>query len=178
MKSICLFIAFSLCFAFGARAESVGTLSEQLGAILNTDAVTKLEKGTSARELIEEKYLKEHGVEKVDDDFQYVEYASDIPEADGTTIGTATPGAAQNFLLSVSDQYLKVDKDGTELNKKELEDVKLKIKGLMKKLRAAGAEFGFDSNGSSACGVNYTTLYVIDVEEKTIHEFIFVTGPC
>jgi hypothetical protein len=180
MKALIALLLVTVSFSASARgrSESIADLTARLSDAMGfDDSVTQLKKGSSARALIVQKYLKDRDLKKVDEDFQYEEMVTSIPESDGTTLGTATAGAAEAF---VADMIANMGfaKDGTDLSDATKAAMGKQAKQILERLEAAGAVFGFDSNGSGVCGVNYTTLYVIDVEEQTIHEFIFVSGPC
>ena len=177
---------FTLAFALNAsqamakgRTESISSMAAQLGQLLgNSESVTQLSKGSSARALIVQKYLKDNRLKKIDEDFSYTENVTSIQETDWDGRGTATLDAAQNFVSSVLNNQLNTDEQGFEISEKDLAKKEEQAMGLLERLEKAGAVFGYDANGSGVCGVNYTTLYVIDVLKKAIHEYVVVQGPC
>jgi hypothetical protein len=164
-------------FAKG-KHDSVASLAAQLGKVLESDSVTQLKPGRNARQLIEEKYMADRKINKLDEDFSFSANVDSIQSSDGDGLGTATLRAAQDFTAEMISNYLYTDKDGVELSKQELGAKIDKASNLLERLSRAGAAFGYDANGSGVCGVNYTTLYVIDLDEGAIHEYSFVGGPC
>lgn len=176
----------TLAFALNAsqalakgRTESISSLAAKLGKVLGDSLVeTNLKKGRTARALIEQKYLADNGLKELDEEFTFEEMVNEIQESDGSGRGTATLDAAQSFVISTIEQQLNTDKDGVELSSKQLNTLEEKATDLLQRLSDAGAEFGYDANGSGVCGMNFTTLYVIDVPQKTIHEYVVIHGPC
>lgn len=176
----------TLAFALSAsnasakgRTDSIASLAGQLGELLGADEiVTVLKKGKSARALVEQKYLQDNKVNELDEDFIYEELVTSIQESDGSTRGTATLDAAQAFTSWIISEYSSTDEEGNPLDKKEMAIKDQNAMDLLERLDAADAVFGFDSYGSGVCGMNFTTLSVIDVTKKTIHEFIVIKGPC
>lgn len=182
------FVTTLLTLAFAVNAsqasakgftESIASLAAQLGEVMSADEiVTVLRKGKTARELIEQKYLEDNKIKEVDEDFNYEELVTSIQESDGSTRGTATLDAAKAFTSWSISEYAGTDEEGNSLDKEEMAIKDQNAMDLLERLDAAGAIFGFDSYGSGVCGMNFTTLSVIDVIKKTIHEFIVIKGPC
>lgn len=176
-----LIVLGSLSAQAANRSENTGiaSLVKQLGTVMNNQPnVTQLKKGTTARQLIEEKYMVETKTDSIDpEDFQYEENATSIQSADGSAIGTATYEAALSLTSDMAAEYTQ-DKDGNALDRAAAAKMDAQITQVMAKLKAAGAVFGFNEFGSGVCGVSYATLYVIDVKNKVIYEFVWVSGPC
>lgn len=175
-------LAFTLAaipaFARPAKKEmtEVGKLSAVLAKVLDGQTVTELDKGTTAKSLIEQKYMKDNKLTKLDEDFEFTANAKSIQESDGSGMGTASLNAAKEFVQSKLSAWQ--DEDGTSLSGDALKKKQAKAAALLDRLDDEGAEFGYDSNGGGACGVNFTSLFVIDKKAKTIHEFLVVSGPC
>jgi len=176
-----LFVILSAVSAQAANQSSntgIATLVKELAVAMNNQPVVHtLKNGTTARALIEEDYMFQRNATQLDSDFQYVDMATSIDEADGSSVGTATFSAAKAVMQSMGVEFYR-DNEGNPLDKKLEAQLDAQIGFEMNKLAKAGAAFGFDNNGSGVCGVSYTTLYVIDVQNKVIYEFVFVSGPC
>jgi hypothetical protein len=160
-----------------AGSASIVSLSQQLAQVMNGEFIIQLTPGQPAKSLIEQKYLKEQKLDKLDADFHFSADVTSIEESDGSGVGTATEEAASDLAADLVVNFLGYE-NGVALPKATLDKKIEKVESLVKRLGQAGAKFGFDANGSGVCGVNYTTLLVIDVEAGAIHEFSAVSGPC
>ncbi len=172
-------LGFSSFASAATSSNNVAFLVNQLNStMMNVHMNTvSLEKGTTDYDLIKEKFVSERGEEDLEY-FEFEENVDSIQGSDGSSVGTATLNAATTYTLDMLSQYRPVDENDNELTPAQLVKRDANTARLLKQLAAAGAVFGFDSNGSGVCGVNFTSLLVIDVKNKVIYEFIFVYGEC
>ncbi|MBS1971036.1 MAG: hypothetical protein JSU04_12050 [Bdellovibrionales bacterium] len=154
-------------------ANNIETLVKALAKITDSGVYTyKLQKGTTARALIEEAYMKENKISQLDEDFEFSENVDSIEYADGNGYGTATETATLNAI------YGLLDASQPDLSKGDYNLITSQAETLLQKLSQEGAVFGYNAGGSGVCGVSYATIYVIDVKTKVIYELTFVSGAC
>jgi len=183
MKSIISIVSLSIAltgasaFAKGKakpkQLSAIAKLCKVLAKTLDGETATVLEKGGSSESLLKQKFLQDGGDKE---DFEFEANVTSIPETDGSGMGTASLEAAQMFVTTKLDGW--ADDDGTQLDEKVLAKKRTKAVALLQRLEEEGAEFGYDANGGGACGINYSSLLIIDKKSKTVHEFLVTSGPC
>lgn len=173
MKSMFMTAFFMTAFTLIAQAATVNSsaIKMQANAIgkiaLGGVNATKV-KGNSVKEMIQD-YAMKQGVDAAD--FEFEANVSTIGSSDEIKWGSATMGAALG-LIDESTSYMNEnpDENGNVLYSK----AKIaKMKDAIRKMVGTGVVFGYNPNGNGVCGMNFTSLLVVDTATKTVYEIDF-----
>lgn len=168
MKQMMMTAFFMTCFTLLAHAATVNSAAIKkqtsiLGKLaLGGVSITKVKPG-SAKEMIRA-FAEKQGFSG--EDFEFQDNVSVIQSSDESTFGTATMGAALGLVEETTDY----------MNEHDETYKPAKITAMKKAIRdlvGTGVVFGFNPHGNSVCGMNFSSLLVLDTKSGIIYEIDF-----